>query len=101
MMEVLNAYVGTDMGDVDRFVLKQGSTMVRAQARRCYERGAASENLVGFWHRNSCSTRHELSICGPRHSPSLKPSRQSNPGDFGQSHTVAMAHNVEKSTKYS
>ncbi|CAM9477216.1 unnamed protein product, partial [Pylaiella littoralis] len=28
MMQVLNAFVGADMGDVDRYVLKQGSTMV-------------------------------------------------------------------------
>ncbi|CAM9206635.1 unnamed protein product, partial [Hapterophycus canaliculatus] len=28
MMQKLNAFVGADMGDVDRYVLKQGSTMV-------------------------------------------------------------------------
>lgn len=28
MMQALNAFVGVDMGDVDRYVLKQGSTMV-------------------------------------------------------------------------
>lgn len=27
MMESLSAFVGTDMSDVDRYVLKQGSTM--------------------------------------------------------------------------
>lgn len=29
MMETLSAFVGADMNDVDRYVLKQGSTMVR------------------------------------------------------------------------
>lgn len=28
MMQKLNDFVGADMGDVDRYVLKQGSTMV-------------------------------------------------------------------------
>lgn len=28
MMQSLNDFVGVDMGDVDRYVLKQGSTMV-------------------------------------------------------------------------
>ena len=28
MMRTLNDFVGADMGDVDRYVLKQGSTMV-------------------------------------------------------------------------
>lgn len=33
MMQTLNDFVGADMGDVDRYVLKQGSTMVGGISR--------------------------------------------------------------------
>lgn len=33
MMQTLNDFVGADMGDVDRYVLKQGSTMVGGVSR--------------------------------------------------------------------
>lgn len=33
MMQTLNEFVGADMGDVDRYVLKQGSTMVGGVSR--------------------------------------------------------------------